>query len=421
MSMFRCLRAVCRRVHPLPVMLALAAGTALAAAPAPAEDTPTAPASARAIPAFYDPPPLPKNAVPGTVLRAEAASATVGGAKAVRILYVTTDFRGNPAISSAMAWLPQKATRAPRPVVAWAHPTTGIARACAPSLGPGPVRRVPGLAELVAAGAVVVATDYPGLGTPGPTAYLVGSAEGRAVLDSVRAVRQIAGSGAGNRFAIYGHSQGGQASLFAGAMAGDYAPELKLAGVVAAAPATDLVALTESSNDTAIGRWVLAMALDTWRQIYRESRAALDPVVATFTPDFRSLIVDSCLMTGPEFARIQLLARPLSPELADRSALKTPPLPALLTENSARTLPPAVPLFVLQGGMDGVVPAEVTYGFVQASCRAGGRVQMFFDPTQNHFYIALANGSRMAGWLIDRFAGKPVRNDCGREWDTRIE
>ena len=45
---------------------------------------------------------------------------------------------------------------------------------------------------MLAHGYVVVATDYEGLGTPGVHAYLVGLSEARAVLDSVRAARNLA-------------------------------------------------------------------------------------------------------------------------------------------------------------------------------------------------------------------------------------
>jgi fermentation-respiration switch protein FrsA (DUF1100 family) len=45
----------------------------------------------------------------------------------------------------------------------------------------------------------------------------------------VRAARQVQGANAGTRFAVWGHSQGGQAALFAGQLAGQYAPELTLA------------------------------------------------------------------------------------------------------------------------------------------------------------------------------------------------
>ena len=94
---------------------------------------------------------------------------------------------------------------------------------------------IPGLQSFLQDG-YVVATDYPGLGTQGPAPYLVGSSEARAVLDSVRAARQLPGANAGSHFIVWGHSQGGQAALFAGQLARSYAPELKLQGVAVAAP-----------------------------------------------------------------------------------------------------------------------------------------------------------------------------------------
>ena len=50
-------------------------------------------------------------------------------------------------------------------------------------------------------------------------------------------------TGAGKQVLVMGHSQGGQAALFGGELAGDYASELELEGVVAIAPVTDLVLL----------------------------------------------------------------------------------------------------------------------------------------------------------------------------------
>ena len=90
--------------------------------------------------------------------------------------------------------------------------------------------------ELIAGGAVVAFTDYPGLGTPGPHPYLVGESEGRAVLDSIRAARALLGDRASATAAIYGHSQGGHAAVWADQLAGSYAPELDIAGVAAMAP-----------------------------------------------------------------------------------------------------------------------------------------------------------------------------------------
>ena len=71
-----------------------------------------------------------------------------------------------------------------RPVYAWAHGSVGQADRCAPSHAIA--NNLPPLGgQQIGAGAVIVATDYEGLGTPGEPTYLDGVAEAHAVLDSV--------------------------------------------------------------------------------------------------------------------------------------------------------------------------------------------------------------------------------------------
>jgi pimeloyl-ACP methyl ester carboxylesterase len=189
------------------------------------------------------------------------ASGAPLGASAYRILYRSTGLNGEPVAVSGVAIVPADDAASDRPIVAWAHPTTGVVPRCAPSLGMLVFQTMQGLREMVARGYVVVATDYPGLGTKGPHPYLVGVSEGRAVLDSVRAARLLPNNQAGKRFTVWGHSQGGQAALYAGILAADYAPELDLRGVAAAAPATDLETLLRDDLATAGGRNVTAMTL----------------------------------------------------------------------------------------------------------------------------------------------------------------
>src|SRR5690606_11859805 len=123
--------------------------------------------------------------------------------------------------------------------------TTGIARPCAPSNTADPLKGIPDMTGALEQGWVIALTDYPGLGTPSPHPYLVGESEGRAVLDSVRAVHALddelgLGVDLDDRYAIWGHSQGGQAALFAGQLAADYLGDHPLVGVAALAPATKL-------------------------------------------------------------------------------------------------------------------------------------------------------------------------------------
>ena len=86
------------------------------------------------------------------------------------------------------------------------------------------------------------------------------------MLDSVRAARDLPDAGASNRFAVWGHSQGGHASLYTGELAASYAPDLKLVGVAAAAPATYLIELFDADKSSPAGKELTAMALYSWSE-----------------------------------------------------------------------------------------------------------------------------------------------------------
>ena len=73
--------------------------------------------------------------------------------------------------------------------------------------------------DIVNAGYLVAFSDYEGLGTPGRHPYLVGESEGRSVLDAAKAAAQLPGADAGDQLAIWGHSQGGHAALWAAQLA----------------------------------------------------------------------------------------------------------------------------------------------------------------------------------------------------------
>lgn len=184
------------------------------------------------------PDPLPAGE-PGTLIASApfAAGDFEFGVEAHQVLYRSTDVGGHTIAVSGIVLVPTgvPAPATGRAVVAWAHGTTGLADGCAPSLdnqyggrlnSPHSYDRID---ALLAAGHVVVASDYPGLGTPGVHPYLDGDGEGRAVLDSIRLARLFGGTGPA---VIQGFSQGSQAALFAGQLWPTYAPEIDLRAVV---------------------------------------------------------------------------------------------------------------------------------------------------------------------------------------------
>jgi len=265
---------------------------------------------------------------------------------------------------------------------------------------------------MLARGYVVVATDYPGLGTAGPHPYLVGVSEGRAVLDSVRAARQVPGAGTGNRFTVWGHSQGGHAALFTGQIARSYAPELRLAGVAAAAPATVLAALFDEDIGTASGKILTAMTLWSWSQVFsvRLDRIANPDVIATI-----NAVANDCLESLTDVIRLRFAERPLQRTFLKINDLsKVEPWRTLMIRNTPRRIPGEVPVFLAQGTADTLVNPAVTIQYATALCRRGVPIQLVSMPGVTHAFAARQSASLAVAWMADRFAEVPAPNACPR-------
>jgi pimeloyl-ACP methyl ester carboxylesterase len=199
---------------------------------------------------FYKPPKdIPKQH--GTLIWARKAGGLVPLANArytKLVLYSSRTTKGRPdAISGSVAVPKGKPPKGGWPVITWAHGTTGVADVCAPSRdfagNPNPTGETyinGDLSAWLAAGYAVLRTDYEGLGTPGKHPYLIGTSEGRSVLDIVRAARQL-DTQIGKRYLIAGHSQGGHAALFAAGLAKSWAKGEQLKGTVAFAPASHIL------------------------------------------------------------------------------------------------------------------------------------------------------------------------------------
>lgn len=181
--------------------------------------------------------------VPGNVVSTEPLASDFGlpgTARAHRITYWSAGPTEQPALSSGAMFVP--AGEPPIggwPVVSWAHGTVGVGDQCAPSRTPYEGRTRDYLAHWLSEGYAVVATDYAGLGTPGPHAYLEKSSASRNVIDMVRAARAVEPTLA-DRWLAIGQSQGGHAVLHAAHIATSYAPELDYRGAVATGAPSNL-------------------------------------------------------------------------------------------------------------------------------------------------------------------------------------
>ncbi len=349
---------------------------------------------------------------PGSLISVERMSGAPEGATAYRIVYASTGLSGEPIPVSGVIIVPDSPVPVGgRPIVAWAHPTTGIVSRCAPSLARVFFASVQGVREMLVRGYIVAATDYPGLETPETHPYLVGVSEGRAVLDSVRAARQIPGAHAGRTFAVWGHSQGGQAALFAGLLARQYAPELQLAGIAAAAPPTDLRVLMTEDLGTGGGNNITAMTLWSWSRIYG---VPMTPVVTPQAVPIIDRLANLCIERWFDIFRRRRSTLGLERNfLAVDSLSDVEPWRRLLAENTPGPMPSDIPVFIAQGGADNLVRLSVTTAYVDRLCRGGSQVWFELLPRTGHTFIARDAARDAVGWIAARFAQQTPPSDCG--------
>lgn len=348
---------------------------------------------------------------PGRLLRSEPFRRQVpADAQAWRILYTTTRDDGVPALASALVVVPRE-RRGPLPVVAWAHGTTGTARGCAPTVGePFESGAFYALDDVLDRGWGLVATDYTGLGTAGPHPYLIGQGEGRSVLDAVRAARALTDAGLGEQTVAWGHSQGGHAALWAGALARSYAPEVPLDGVAALAPAANLPALVGSLGSVTGGEIFGSYVIDAYARTYDDVRLA-DYVRPAARPIVRE-IAGRCLSEPSTLVSVATVLSLDKPVWSRDPG--TGPLAVRLREN-VPTGRIAAPVLLAQGGADTLVTPAAQDAYVASRCGDGQPLDHRSYPGRDHVGLVRADSPAIADlltWTEERFAGQPGRDTC---------
>lgn len=423
----RTARALTAGLFAATALAACSSGTAKPASTTIAKVAASVPANdAKAREAFFTAPSSLAKAEPGTVVRHQVVTGISGvpaGAEVQRLLFHSRDIYGHDQLQSGYAITPSgEAPSGGWPTIAWAHGTSGFAGPCGPSRfdanGPSGIYLLPDLARFLSAGYAVSAADYQGLGLDnGVHPYLLGKSEGQSVLDALRATNELLGDQVSGQALIYGHSQGGHAALFAAEIAPSYAPELKLDGVVAAAPATGMSSLISvvSSN---IGAGFMPFSIPAawgWAENYDDL-----PAQSLFN------------QVGVAFAKAQV-TKGCTASLSDAiKASKITPTDIFQTTaggdanvvahgrlNDPGRVKTAMPMLVLQGGADGTVPPPLTNAYVSgAACPKGDTITYLQYPNANHGTIVIDGAAAIEAWMGDRLSGKAATSTCGKPGDA---
>ncbi len=327
----------------------------------------------------------------------EEASTT--GATTRRVTYRSVDITGEPSLATALVVTPDGAAPGD-PVIAWGHSTTGTGDACAPSqLGaPG----IPGIDDLLARGWVVVAADYEGLGTPGPHPYLVSQSEARSIFDALRAAAEVPGAAvsSGAPVVLWGLSQGGHAVLAAAERATTEAPDLDVRGVAVAAPVSDVTGFLERSRHPDQLGVLIAIVHGA-----RLAEPDLDPA-AILTPiglEVLDAVDRSCISE-----LITAANRPLD-ELLLADPAEDPAWREVLDAQRPGDAGTGMPVLVLHGAADEIIPVSDSEALVERLCAAGDPVRFVVRPGDGH---GVATGEDLTGWIEARVTGAPAPSDC---------
>jgi alpha-beta hydrolase superfamily lysophospholipase len=361
--------------------------------------------------AFYTPPtPLPAGR-PGDVIWSRPFTGP-SGSQGWEVLYRSTAVDGTPVAVSGVVIAPAT-TAAPAPaegrtVLSWAHGTTGMGDACAPSKQYAEGRASEALlAQLaVARGFVYAATDYQGLGPPGDHPYVVGQSEGRNVLDAARAAERLTGTGAGStsKVLLWGHSQGGGAALFAAELTPTYSPDLQVLGAIAGAPAAEL-ATVAAANDGGPYAGFSLMALVGFHAAYPS--LSYDAVLNDAGKTAVAAVDDECSdeilqsYAGRHLADFVVADPATVPGWSDAYAANEPGHTAT-----------SVPIFLYQGEADQIIPVGVSATLLKDYCALGVPVSRKTYPGADHTSVIPAAVVDILAFANDRLAGKPAPVGC---------
>ena len=367
---------------------------------------------------FYIPPPLP-DAPLGTPIWTRPLEGTMALPSASRNIlaaYRSVDDKGRAVPVSGTISIPQgTAPKGGWPVIAWTHGTTGLSAICAPSrdTATGPehdyieiIRTL--LDGFVKKGYAVVATDYAGLGIAGFHPFLQGVPTGRNALDMLRAARAIAPD-IGTRYAVMGHSQGGQVDLFAASMGRAYLPDFTLVGNVAFAPGSQIIDRLDAVMTSAKAELSLPYVLYTLQSYATtdrriDLRRILTPQALRHLPDLHVQCMSYALTKtywATAIAKDQFVSKP------DIAAFRSF---AILNEPGRLEI--TAPTLILQGTDDVTVFPQATDALARQLCKSGNVLAYKPVAGADHNGSMIRGGGLAQDFIDARFAGKKPENDC---------
>ncbi|MES1936419.1 lipase [Salinisphaera hydrothermalis C27AD] len=346
-------------------------------------------------------------------------------ARAWQFVYRSTDTQGAPIADVATLLLPPKPRRR---LLSYQVAYDALNPVCAPSqeIVRGTMIEQWFVSKALKRHWPVVPPDYEGP----KLAFGAGRNAGYAVLDAIRAARALAPPQLINRrtpVALWGYSGGAFASLWAGELAGNYAPRLPIIGIAAGAPPANLLASARHIDggafagiyfEAALGLARAYPQIDLDRRLNERGRAMKHKLAHSCLAQELAGVRDP-LFSGYSFTRMKryvtvddLLSMPTVATVARANRLGGHGLPA--------------PLYYYAAWFDQLTPRDEARALARRYCDRGTVVH--FDwKLGDHLLSAVAGANKAMDFLAARFdsqetpRGHRPTDDCPdirRRWPT---
>jgi len=339
------------------------------------------------------------------------------------IKYTSIDATGQQIDEYARVYMPRTADITSIPVIVLAPGTTGIGDECAASLEDPAKANWANYESHAAAyagqGYAVIIPDYEGMRDSSRIHhYMVGELEGRAVLDAAKATYSLSDykNLDPNQLFLLGYSQGGHAVAFADEISKSYAPNLKITGLVAFAPVSDVAAslsdVTRGSTLDWFGPYILVSYSDYYKQNF-ELSTILQP---KWIPNLKTDVLSHCINTvkfwpttpdllyTPEFVNALKDNTLLSANYSD--------LYSDIAQNQPWQVPTATLKLINQGGKDNVILPDQQTKVLPQICQGTGTVQLQPYADATHYTVMVKSYRDTLAWMAKAAAGQSLPTSC---------
>jgi pimeloyl-ACP methyl ester carboxylesterase len=355
----------------------------------------------------------------GTVQPGQIGSGANYAVDTYTIRFASTALDGSITPITAQLFVPQLQEAEERPVYVFGPGSTGLIDRCAPSR-----EHIAGInwgqyrAHILVharQGKFGILPDYMGFGVPDMNQpYFSAVAEGRVMLDAIRAVHNFAATQEttarpGGAF-IAGYSQGGHAAFAAADLQADYAPDVPILGIIGYGPTTNIQALFREF--TVVAPMVTYVYANLYGAERFDPNAILqDRWLGSLTNDVTSQCIGGIQSFYP-WEAANLFREDFNESLHNDTLQEThPEIHAIMEENNTGLTGHGIPALILQGTDDPVVFVSSQNAFVHRLCETGA-------PVQYLHYIGTRHDTRVVGfgealeWMDLLAQGETAPSNC---------